>query len=285
MKIVKMSPEDLIPSLNPNYVEVGLLPLINDLAWMGDAVILKGPKGSGKTLAVETWCAQNEIPMIRENCNVGTDEMHLIGSFGLEGETVYFTLGSLPLAIETANEVGAAVLVLEEINTLRPQVQSMVFSVADYRKAVETASLGRKFSLKPEAQLFVVGTMNPGYSGTYQLNEALRSRFDFVEVGYMPEAQERKMLELALSPTPAVAERQLASRLVTLAQESRSGTWDYALSTRDLMHTVRKIQKLGLERGLRMLVNKFETEHHPAIFGRVQSIFAVNITGVKIYAV
>jgi len=282
MKIVKMSASDLIPSKDPNYIEVGLLDLVDKLAW-GEAVILKGPKGSGKTLSVEEWCARNEIPMIRENCNVGTDEVQLIGSFGLEGDSVFFTLGSLPLAIETANEVGAAVLVLEEVNTLRPQVQSMVFSVADYRKSVECSSLGRKFSLKQGADLFVVGTMNPGYAGTYQLNEALRSRFDFIEVGYMPEADEKKLIELTLSPTPAVQERQFASRLLTFAQESRTTQWDYALSTRDLVHTANKVKRIGLDKALKMLMYKFEPDHATAIMARVQSIFSVNLTGVKLY--
>ena len=115
MKIVKMPSSQLIPSTDPNYVDTGLLGLVEELAW-GEALILKGPKGSGKTLAIEQWCAAAEIAMVRENCNSGTDETQLLGSFGMEGNDVHFTLGALPLAIDTANREGGCVLVLEEIN-------------------------------------------------------------------------------------------------------------------------------------------------------------------------
>lgn len=282
MKIVKMPPNQLIPSTDPNYVDTGLLGLVEELAW-GEALILKGPKGSGKTLAIEQWCAAAEIAMVRENCNSGTDETQLLGSFGMEGNDVHFTLGALPLAIETANSEGGCVLVLEEINTLRPQVQSMVFSVADYRKSVECPHLGRKFTLIPDAQLWVLGTMNPGYAGTYQLNEALRSRFDFIEVGYMSQAKEKELLELTFPNKPDVEERRIAARLLTFAEESRAYQWEYALSTRDLVHTIRKIHRIGLPRALKLLVNKFDPEHKQAIEARVQSMFNINLQEVALY--
>lgn len=282
MKIVKMPSSQLIPSTDPNYVDTGLLGLVEELAW-GEALILKGPKGSGKTLAIEQWCAAAEIAMVRENCNSGTDETQLLGSFGMEGNDVHFTLGALPLAIETANSEGGCVLVLEEINTLRPQVQSMVFSVADYRKSVECPHLGRKFTLNPDAQLWVLGTMNPGYAGTYQLNEALRSRFDFIEVGYMSQAKEKELLELTFPSKPDVEERRIAARLLTFAEESRAYQWEYALSTRDLVHTIRKIHRIGLPRALKLLVNKFDPEHKQAIEARVQSMFNINLQEVALY--
>jgi MoxR-like ATPase len=282
MKIVKMPASQLVPVSDTNYVDTGLLGLVEELAW-GEALILKGPKGSGKTLAIEQWCAAAEIAMVRENCNSGTDETQLIGSFGMEGNDVHFTLGALPLAIETANTEGGCVLVLEEINTLRPQVQSMVFSVADYRKSVECPHLGHKFTLKKDAQMWVLGTMNPGYAGTYQLNEALRSRFDFIEVGYMPQAKEKELLETSFSSPADVEQRRIAARLLTFAEESRAYQWDYALSTRDLVHTIRKIEKIGLSRGLKLLVNKFDPEHKQAIEARVQSMFNINLQEVSLY--
>lgn len=284
MKIVKMSADDLIPETDHAYVEVGLTGLLDLLAF-GEPLILKGPKGSGKTLAIEQLCSKNGVPMIRENCNSGTDETQLIGSFGMEGTDVHFCLGSLPLAIETANEHGEAFLVLEEINTLRPQVQSMVFSVADYRRAVEAPALGHKFSLKPGASLWVIGTMNPGYSGTYQLNEALRSRFDFIEVGYMPERQEQDLLEMSYKTPADMEQRRFAKGLLVLAQESRTYEWDYALSTRDLVHTIHKAERIGTRKALKMLLQKFDPEFKEKIEARVQSIFAVNLQEVVLYEI
>ena len=284
MKIVKMNSDDLVPDTDTTYVDVGLIGLLNELSF-GEPLILKGPKGSGKTLAIEQLCSKNGVPMIRENCNSGTDETQLIGSFGMEGSDVHFCLGSLPLAIETANETGEAFLVLEEINTLRPQVQSMIFSVADYRRAVEAPALGQKFALRDGAHLWVIGTMNPGYSGTYQLNEALRSRFDFIEVGYMPERQEQDLLEMSYSTPADLEQRRFAKGLLVLAQESRTYEWDYALSTRDLVHTVRKAEKIGNRKALKMLLQKFDPEYKEKMEARVQSIFAVNLQEVVLYEV
>jgi|SaaInlStandDraft_6_1057023.scaffolds.fasta_scaffold00276_18 MoxR-like ATPase len=282
MNIIRMSSDDLVPAHDSNYVDVGLLALLDDLSY-GDPLILKGPKGSGKTLAAEQWCSQNGVPMVRENCNSGTDESNLIGSFGMQGEDVVFSLGALPLAIETANDVGACVLVLEEVNTLRPQVQSTIFSVADYRKSVEASFLGRRFELAADSLLWVLGTMNPGYSGTYQLNEALRSRFDFVEVLYMPEKKERELLESTFTTPPDVKERRIAAGLLQFAAESRTHDWTYALSTRDLVNTVHKYEKVGLDKALKILADKFDPEHRSAIAARVQSVFAINLQEVSLY--
>lgn len=284
MKIIRMDPDELIPETDPNYVDVGLQKLMAELAF-GDPTIFKGPKGTGKTLAAEQWCSVEGIPMVRENCNSGTDTSNLIGSFGMQGDDVVFSLGALPLAIETANEFGACVLVLEEINTMRPNVQSTVFSVADYRQSVEAAFLGRKFKVRKDADLWVLGTMNPGYSGTYQLNEALRSRFDFVEVLYMPEPKERKLLEGVFETPPAAAERRTVAGLLQFAAESRTGEWEYALSTRDLVSAIRKFERVGLEKALKILSDKFDPEHRTAIEARIQSLFAVNLQDVELYSV
>lgn len=284
MKIIRMDPDDLVPPSDDDYVDIGLVKLLDDLSW-GDAAILKGPKGTGKTLGIEQWCSRHGVPMVRENCTSGTDKSQLIGTFGMQGEKVVFSLGSLPLAIETANDAGACVLVLEEVNTLRPQVQSTIFPVADYRKSVESNFLGKKFELEDGADLWVLGTMNPGYSGTYQLNEALRDRFDFIEVLYLAEAEERKILEGAFKTPPSVEERRLAARLLQFAAESRTLDWDYALSTRGLVKAIRKYERIGLDKMLKILTDTFDPEHKSAIEARVQSIFAINLQDVKLYGI
>lgn len=282
MQTRRIKTADLIPSLNREFVDVGLLALFDKLAW-GDPLILKGPKGVGKTINVEEWAARKGVPFIREDCNSGTDETQLIGSYGMEGDTTFFTLGVLTTVIEAANDCGEAVLALEEINTLRPQVQSMIFSLTDHRKTVEATSLGKKFRLDSESRLWVVGTMNPNYAGTYSLNEALRSRFNFVEVGYMDRPNEMKILE-GVFPSPVQAtERSLCNRLLTFAEESRTGEWNYALSTRDLVYAARMFKSVGVDGSLAILTNKFDPDHQDALFARIQSIFGVNLTGVRIY--
>lgn len=287
MKLIRMPTDEMIPTERDDYIEVGFTELLDNLSKGAlTPTIFKGPKGCGKTLALEQWCAQHGIPMVRENCTSGTDKSDLIGTFSMRGANeVVFCLGALPTAIEIANEAGMCVLVLEEVNALRPNVQSTIYSVADYRRSVEASSLGKNFRLKDGAQLWVLGTMNPGYSGTYQLSEALRSRFVFIEVLYMAEAREKELLEATFETPPDVEERRIAARLLQFAAESRTYDWDYALSTRDLEDVVRCYSCVGLEKALKILVGKFDPEHKGSIEARIQSLFAINLNEVALYEV
>ena len=280
---VRLSAEDLVPDHDEMFVDTGIVGTLEELAW-GDPLILKGPKGTGKTLAIEEFCAEIGASRVRQNCNSETDTRDLIGTFGMQGDGVFFTLGTLTTAIEVANETGACVLILEEINTLRPEMHSALFSVADFRRAVEAPFLGKTFKVNKGCQFWIVGTMNPGYGGTYTLNEALQSRFNFAEVSYMEEKTEARLLEAQFpSGLVAVGERRIVSRLLTLAQESRTGEWDYALSTRDLCYLVRLIGRVGTERMLRILEAKFEPDHRDNIRARIQSIFGININEVELW--
>lgn len=279
---VRLSAEDLVPEHDDLYVDNGIVGTLEEMAW-GDPLILKGPKGTGKTLAIEEFCAEIGAPRVRQNCNSETDTRDLIGTFGMQGEHVYFTLGSLTTAIEVANETGACVLIIEEINKIRPEMHSALFSVADFRRAVEVPFLGKTFRVNKGCQFWIVGTMNPGYGGTYTLNEALQSRFNFAEVLYMSEEDEARLLEGRFRTPAALKERKMIGHLLTLAQESRTGEWDYALSTRDLVYLVRLYERIGLERTLRILEAKFEPEHRDSIRARVQSTFSVNLNNVDLW--
>ena len=280
---MRLPDEDLVPDHDEFFVDTGIVPTLREMLFT-DPIILKGPKGTGKTLAIEELCAAEGIPRVRQNCNSRTSERDLIGAYSMQGDAPVFVLGSLTTAIEAANSAGACVLILEEINTLPPELHSALFSVADFRQAVEAPSLGKIFRVKPNHSFWIVGTMNPGYAGTYHLNEALRSRFDFAEVGYMDEKNEAQILQNAFSKPPAVEQRRLVTGLLTLAQESRAGEWEYALSTRDLVYLIRRSEQLGKERMLRLMVGKFDPEHREDIFRRVQSTFNVNLNGVDLWS-
>ena len=279
---VRLSAEDLVPEHDDSFVDVGIVPTLEKLAW-GDPIILKGPKGSGKTLAIEEFCAMVGAPRVRQNCNSETNSRDLIGTYGMQGDNVFFTLGTLTTAIEVANESGACVLILEEINTLRPELHSALFSVADFRRAVEVPSLGKIFKVNKGVNFWIVGTMNPGYGGTYHLNEALQSRFNFAEVNYMDEADEKNLLEMSFSTPTHVTERKLIDALMVLAVESRSGEWEYALSTRDLVYLIRLYERIGKEGMLRILEAKFDPEHRESIRSRIQSTFAIDPAKVSLW--
>lgn len=258
IRIKRTATEDLIPSYHDDYIDTGIVGLLDKLAW-GRPLVLKGPKGSGKTLSIEQWAAKQGVPMVRQDCSEDIGLRDLIGTFGIQGEEVYYGLGSVTTAIDIANNEGGCVLVLEEVNTLPAKAQKILNSVCDYRQAIEVAKIGKVFKVKKGHKIWVVGTMNPNYSGTYSLNEDFRSRWGFLNVGYMTYELEKDLLEKSFSRPIGAAERNIVERILELAEITRTGKLgDYALSTRDLVHFVHDFEALGIQGSLKMLEGKFE---------------------------
>lgn len=203
----------------------------------GVPLLFVGPKGTGKTLAFAYFAYITHTPIIQFDCSEGTKRLDLIGRFILQGDQVKYVLGALPTAISIANEVGKAILVLEEINALTPQMQKVLNQILDWRKHVYVPELGLTYRLKPDAKLLIGATMNPStYGGVFELNEDLRSRFVEYFMGYPSENKESEILTKLVNDVSP----DLKKMVLTLAIETRQGVnrgeLSYALSTRDLVN-------------------------------------------------
>lgn len=283
MELRRPAVADMIPTHADKYVDTGILSLLDDVAWRRP-LLLKGPKGSGKTLGIEQWCAKQGVPMMRHDCSEDNTAKDLIGSFGLEGDNVYFGCGALTTAIETANEEGGCVLVLEEVNTLNSRVQKILNPMCDYRQSITVAKIGKVFKLKPGHRVWVVGTMNPNYAGTYNLNEDFKSRWAALSVGYMTEEKERQVLLDMFSTPPGAAQKEVVERLLQLANASRTGKLgNYALSTRDLADFIPDYEVMGKARALKLMEGKYDDIEDIKDFqSQCQSLFTLNLQEVKL---
>lgn len=283
VELRRISTEECVPKKSQDYVDVGLGSLLDQLKF-GPNLIFKGPKGAGKTIAVEQWAAEHGMPLVRQECCEETSARDLVGTFSAQGGDVFYQMGSLTAAIDIANEEGACVLVLEEINTLPPTVQKVINPLTDYRKAISVPKIGRVFRLEPKKKLWVLGTMNPNYAGTYGLNEDFRSRFEFVEVGYMPIDKERALLEAQFDTPPGALERSKVGFLLNLAKETRGERMGYGLSTRDLVEFIRNWNRMNsLDKALKMLEGKFEGENVDNFRTRCMDAFKVKLGDVALY--
>jgi len=281
---LRITPADeLVPNYHDGYVDTGILDLMDNLSWRRP-LLLKGPKGSGKTLAIEQWCARQGIPLVRQDCSDDVSSKDLIGSYGIEGDNVYFGLGSITTAIETANREGGCVLALEELNTLPSKSQKLLNSICDFRQSLAVAKIGKVFKVKPGHRIWVVGTMNPNYAGTYGLNEDLRSRWGLVNVGYMSEDKERQLLRSVFSTPVNAKEKGIVDLLLQLASASRTGKLgDYALSTRDLADFIPDYEIMGLAKALKLLEGKYEDSESIKDFqSQCQTLFTVNLQEVQL---
>jgi nitric oxide reductase NorQ protein len=249
----------------------------------GIPLLLRGPKGIGKTLFVEKFCEKNKIPLPRMDCSENTKIYDLMGKFLMIGDETVFQLGIIPTAIEVANQKGQAVLDFEELGSLTPAMQKVLNQLLDYRKACFIPGLNKHYSLKEGVQLLVVGTTNPStYGAVHELNEDLASRFAILDMKYPNEKKEKRILN-----TTDIDE-QLVNNLVVLAKETRAATLkgeiEYALSTRDLdqfFTSVRAYNEEGMN-GTKYALEesvfgKYESDQHKKwLQQRIDSIFETN---------
>jgi MoxR-like ATPase len=287
--IIGTRPEDHIVESTPNYVELQNENAIFDAHLKnGHPMLISGPKGCGKTLAIASWACQKKVVFIQYDCNEGTKESHLIGRPMIASDgTTPFKLGIIPTIIELANKAGIAVLVLEEINALNPAMQKLLNPLLDWRTGIFVEALEKEYRLKPGCQVLVFGTANPSsYMGVNELNEDLKSRFAIWKWNYPTLAQERSVVDSSNIPDDFV------KGLFKLAQETRAladkGEIEYALSTRDiaaafsLYRTYQEDKSIEPARTvleLKVLGNFDIQEQIDTVKSRMESIFGKRVFG------
>lgn len=282
MQIERLETSEYLPRKKPEYVDTNdLLPLYEKLAFRSN-LILVGPKGCGKSLSVAAFAASKELPLVTFDCSEDVRRGHLLGTYTLRGSETPFILGPLTTAFEIANERGACILALEEINGLTPQVQKVLNPATDFRRRVEVPEAKRVFELKAEAKLWIVGTMNTSaYGGVYQINEDLKSRFRMLAVEYPSDKSERAILDSFCELHKIPKDHEVTKKVLTLAKETRQGSYDYALSTRDVIQILEDWQNVGINRALGMVTGKFEGDDRTSVLQRILSIFGLKETVLK----
>ena len=280
ISIVRTPIEDFMYTSTPPYVDVfNLMPLYHKLMF-NENLLVRGPKGDGKSLSLIALAASTGTPLVTVPCSEDIKKKDLIGSFFFKGNETPFMLGSMATAIDIANECGRAIIAFEEVNALTPQTQKQLNEFLDFRKSVSIPQAGKTYRLKETAQVWAVGLMNPSlYGGTYDLNEDFRSRWVEVEIGYPTQAQEKVILE-ANVPIPIGMDVAIYDALIQgctmLASETREkrNSLSYALSTRDVVKLLKTILLLGTEAALQLLFHKFEGKDKETIAARLSSSFA-----------
>jgi len=269
--VTRTPTRDLYIENPPPYVDVFGFHALYDRLSFEQNLLLKGPKGDGKTLSVFAYASQKHIPVVVQECSEDTKAFNLMGSQSMIGKKTIFTLGALPTSIDVANEVGLCILLLEEINALTPQVQKQLNALTDFRQMVSMPFIGKSYRLEPSAKLWVVGTMNPStYGGAYDMNEDLKSRFEELDITYPEHAQEKGILKAVCG---SIIDDPLLDLIIRFAKETRQQATGYSLSTRDVVRLVKNISMVGLDTALQMVICKFEGEDRDVVMKRMASVF------------
>jgi midasin (ATPase involved in ribosome maturation) len=233
-------PATHIRIIDDDYTETGNEFHVFDSHFeIGKPILIEGPKGCGKSLALAKWASERGLPFITFDCSEGVKEGHLVGTLIVREKngvrTTPFHMGILPTIIKIANRHGGAVLVLEELNALTTQMQKLLNSILDWRKSIYVEKVGSHVKVGKDVKLLVAATMNPSsYSGVNEINDDLLSRFTCRAWDYPTMTEEKKILKSKTKKVPA----ETVKKLLKLAQETRAaekrGDITHSISTREL---------------------------------------------------
>lgn len=164
-RIVKPS----IPFYGKEILEMAVAGLLQ-----GENLLLTGPKATGKNILAENLAYIFNRPTYNVSFHVNTNSGDLIGTDTFEDNQVKLRKGS----IYQCAELGGFG-VLDEINMAKNDAVSVLHATLDYRRSIDVPGYD-KIDLHPAARF--IGTMNYGYAGTKELNEALVSRFLVIDM-------------------------------------------------------------------------------------------------------
>ena len=158
-----------IPFYGKDILEMAIAALL-----AGQNLLLTGSKATGKNILAENLACAFGRPVYNVSFHVNTNSGDLIGTDTFADNEVKLRKGS----IYQCAEYGGFGL-LDEINMAKNDAVSVLHATLDYRRSIDVPGY-EKIDLHPAARF--IGTMNYGYAGTKELNEALVSRFLVIDM-------------------------------------------------------------------------------------------------------
>ena len=241
-RIVKPS----IPFYGREILEMAIAAILQ-----GQNLLLTGPKATGKNILAENLAYIFNRPSYNVSFHVNTSSGDLIGTDTFEDNEVKLRKGSIYRCAEYGG-FG----ILDEINMAKNDAVSVLHATLDYRRSIDVPGYD-KIDLHPAARF--IGTMNYGYAGTKELNEALVSRFLVID---MP-AQTEETLGFIFKEMFPDAKEKAVEQFVGLFLDLQLKALNSEISTKALdlrgLLAAMRIIKVGLSPALAVqmgVVNK-----------------------------
>ena len=164
----------------------------------GENLLLSGSKATGKNILADNLAWLFRRPVYTVSFHVNTDSSTLIGTDTFTGGEVHLRRGPVALAAQYGG-----FCILDEINMAKNDAVAVLHSALDYRRLIDVPGY-ECIPIHPAARF--IATMNYGYAGTRELNEALVSRFTVIR---MPTLEEAQLCELLRANVPEASDENI----------------------------------------------------------------------------
>ena len=182
-----------IPFYGREILEMAIAALLE-----GENVLLSGSKATGKNILAENLAYIFRRPSYNISFHVNTDSSALIGTDTFVDNEVRLRKGPVYQCA-----VNGGFGIFDEINMAKNDAVSVLHATLDYRRIIDVPGYD-KIELHPATRF--IGTMNYGYAGTKELNEALVSRFLVID---MPPLTEETLMLILKKNFPEAKEEGL----------------------------------------------------------------------------
>lgn len=202
----------------------------------GEHLLLAGPKATGKNVLAEDLAALFGRPVWDVSMYVNVDAAALIGADTLKDGQVVFREGPV-CACARLGGFG----VLDEVNMAKNEALAVLHAVLDFRRAIDVPGYDR-IPLAEETRF--IATMNYGYAGTRELNEALTSRFVVIQMPTITQDNLEKLLRAQFPDLAAKYAHQFALLFLDLQKKCDSAEISTkALDLRGMLDALRLIRR------------------------------------------
>lgn len=164
----------------------------------GENILLTGSKATGKNILAENLAYVFGRPAYNISFHVNLDSSALIGADTFRNNEVQLRPGPVYQCA-----VNGGFGIFDEVNMAKNDAVSVLHATLDYRRILDVPGYD-KVVLHDAARF--IGTMNYGYAGTRELNEALVSRFLVIE---MPQADEETLRRILTALFPDIRRKGL----------------------------------------------------------------------------
>ena len=202
--------EPVMPFYGTEILEMAVSALLQ-----GENLLLSGAKATGKNVLAENLAWIFGRPAYNISFNVNTDSASLIGTDTFRDNEVQLRKGPV---YQCAEYGGFGIF--DEINMAKNDAVSVLHATLDHRRIIDVPGYD-KIHLHDAARF--IGTMNYGYAGTKELNEALVSRFLVIDMPPLNEETLMKILKEALPGGKQEAMEQFCGLFLDLQLKAFNG--------------------------------------------------------------